>query len=84
MDAGRCGVRTKLLDPYLPVIHGLLMPKRELTNMISMRLAPEDVELLDSVAALVPVVPRLTLARAALKIGLAHIRQNPARALKPR
>jgi hypothetical protein len=55
----------------------------ELTDMISMRLSPEDGQLLDSVAALVPVVPRLTLARVALRIGLEQIRQNPARALAP-
>jgi hypothetical protein len=55
----------------------------ELTNIMSMRLSPEDGELLDAVAALVPVVPRLTLARIALRIGLEAIRQNPARALTP-
>jgi hypothetical protein len=53
----------------------------ELTNIMSMRLSPEDGELLDAVAALVPVVPRLTLARIALRIGLEVIRKNPARAL---
>lgn len=56
--------------------------KTELTDMISMRLTPEDSQLLDSVAALVPVVPRLTIARVAMKIGLKQIRQNPARAIK--
>ena len=53
----------------------------ELTGIISMRLSPEDGRLLDSVSALVPVVPRLTLARIALRIGLEVIRQNPARVL---
>ena len=56
----------------------------KLTEMISMRLSPEDGQLLDSVAAIVPVVPRLALARLAMRIGLKHIRQNPARALAPR
>jgi hypothetical protein len=55
----------------------------ELTDVISMRLSPDDRQLLDSVSALVPVIPRLTLARLALRIGLEAIRQNPARALTP-
>ncbi len=54
---------------------------RELTDILSMRLSAEDSHLLDSVAQLVPVIPRLTLARLALRIGLETIRQNPARAL---
>jgi hypothetical protein len=55
----------------------------ELTDVISMRLSPDDRALLDSVSALVPVIPRLTLARLALRLGLEVIRQNPARALAP-
>lgn len=55
----------------------------ELTGMISMRLTSEDEQLLDLVAALVSVAPRLALARVALRIGLEQIRQNPARALAP-
>ena len=53
----------------------------ELTDVISMRLAPEDRNLLDSVAKLIPVIPRLTLARIAMRLGLEEIRQHPARAL---
>lgn len=55
----------------------------ELTEVISMRLSPEDRQLLATVAALVPVVPRLTLARVALRLGLEAIRKNPAQALAP-
>ena len=55
----------------------------ELTDLISMRLSQDDRQLLDSVSTLVPVIPRLTLARLALRIGLETIRQNPARALTP-
>jgi hypothetical protein len=55
--------------------------RTELSDMISMRLLPKDSQLLNSVAALVSVIPRLTLARIALRIGLEQIRQNPARAL---
>lgn len=52
-----------------------------LTNIISMRLSLKDRRLLDVVAALVPVIPRLTLARVALRIGLEVIRENPHWAL---
>jgi len=55
----------------------------ELTEVISMRLSPEDYQLLDGVAALIPIVPRLTLARVALRLGLEAIRKNPAQALTP-
>jgi hypothetical protein len=54
-----------------------------LTDVVSIRLSPDDRHLLDSVSALVPVIPRLTLARVALRIGLQVIRQNPAQALAP-
>lgn len=46
-----------------------------------MRLSPEDRQVLDAVAALVHVVPRLTLARIAFRLGLEIIRKNPAQAL---
>jgi len=70
----------------------LLMPKRAtsvrdhgkngaLTATISMRLSPGDKQLLKSVAATVPVIPPLTLARVAMRIGLEVIRQDPSRAL---
>lgn len=55
----------------------------ELTDVISMRLSPDDRKLLDHVSSMVPVIPRLTLARIALRIGLETIRQNPAQALAP-
>lgn len=53
----------------------------DLTDVISMRLSSEDRQLLENVSALVPVVPRLTLARLALRLGLEVIRKNPAQAL---
>lgn len=53
----------------------------ELTDVISMRLSHDDRRLLDGVSALVPVVPRLTLARIAMRIGLEVIKENPAKAL---
>lgn len=58
-------------------------PGGELTDVISMRLAAEDRQLIEAVAALVPVVPRLTLARIALRIGLEVLLKNPTRALAP-
>jgi hypothetical protein len=54
-----------------------------LTDIISMRLSHDDRQALDAVSKLVPVVPRLTLARVALRIGLEVVRQNPAHALTP-
>jgi hypothetical protein len=55
--------------------------KKSLTEVMSMRLSPDDLELLREVSALVPVIPPLTLARVAMRLGLQTIRQNPARAL---
>jgi hypothetical protein len=57
---------------------------RKLTAIISMRLSPDDRELLDSVSAAIPIVPTLTLARLAMRLGLEILRQDPARALMPR
>lgn len=53
-----------------------------LTRVVSMRLSEEDKRLLDSVAAQIPIVPPLTLARAAMRIGLETIRADPKRALE--
>lgn len=61
-----------------------IVKKSELSDMISMRLTPEDSRALDSVAALVPVIPRLALARVAMRLGLEQIQKNPARALVPK
>ena len=55
-----------------------------LTEVISMRLSMEDCVLLEKVSTAVPAIPRLTLARLALRMGLDAIRQNPARALTPK
>jgi hypothetical protein len=55
--------------------------KSLLKRIISMRLSSEDGAALDRVAELVPAVPRLTLARMALRIGLEEIRKRPTRAL---
>lgn len=57
---------------------------KNLTTVISMRLSAEDEQLLRRVADLVPVVPRLTLARLALRLGLEAIKESPARALAVR
>ena len=57
------------------------MLKRTLTRIISMRLTFEDDAALDRVAEMVPAIPRLTLARMALRIGLTEIRKRPARAM---
>jgi hypothetical protein len=60
---------------------GLTMARtRKLTDLISMRLSPDDSEELDAVCEHIPM-PRLTIARIALRLGLAELRKNPARVL---
>jgi hypothetical protein len=54
---------------------------RKLTDLISMRLSPEDSEELDAVCERIPM-PRLTVARIAMQLGLAELRDNPARVLE--
>lgn len=53
---------------------------RKLTDLISMRLSPEDIEALDAMCAKIPM-PRLSIARLAMRIGLAELKANPARIL---
>ena len=55
--------------------------KSALMRIISMRLSSEDGDALDRVAKLIPAIPRLTLARMALRIGLEEIRKQPARTM---
>ena len=54
---------------------------RKLTDLISMRLSPEDSAALDAVCAKIPM-PRLTVARIAMRIGLVELLENPARVLE--
>lgn len=56
-------------------------PKDTLMQIISMRLSLEDGDALDRVAKLIPAIPRLTLARMALRIGLEEIRKQPTRTM---
>ena len=58
-----------------------ILKRGELSKIISMRLSVEDKKLLDAVSNLVPAIPRLTLARLALRIGLDVVRKSPSRAL---
>jgi hypothetical protein len=60
-----------------------MLEKRKglLKQIISMRLSPDDSASLDQVAQLIPAIPRLTLARMALRIGLEEIRKRPTRAI---
>jgi hypothetical protein len=55
--------------------------KRELTKLISMRLSPEDARALEEIAGQVTSIPRLTIARLALRWGLAAFRDDPSRLL---
>jgi hypothetical protein len=59
-----------------------LSPGEKLSDIVSMRLSPDDRKRLDRVASQVPIVPRLTLVRLAFRIGLEAIAQNPTRALR--
>lgn len=54
---------------------------RKLTDAISLRLSPEDSDELDAVCEKIPM-PRLTVARIAMRLGLAELRENPARVLE--
>lgn len=56
------------------------MAVKELVRVVSMRLSESDYKLLHSVAAQVPVIPPLTVARVAMQIGLKIIQKDPARA----
>ncbi len=51
---------------------------RELSKAISMRLAPEDTNALNEVCERIPM-PRLTVARIALRLGLAALMKDPAK-----
>lgn len=53
------------------------MADEELTEAISLRLSKDDMELLKELAARMPI-KKLTIARAAMRLGLAEIAKNPA------
>lgn len=52
-----------------------------LERQIAIRLSEEDLQRLDKLAERIPIASRNAIARAALRIGLAVIEENPARAL---
>lgn len=54
-----------------------LMKRARYTQVISIRLTSDELELLCEATALVPLVPRLTLARFAMLLGLGQIKNNP-------
>jgi hypothetical protein len=55
-----------------------LMADDDLTEEITMRISKADRELLDALASRMPLKVR-TLARVALRVGLAEIEKDPAR-----
>jgi hypothetical protein len=55
--------------------------KRELTDLISIRLAPEDTAALDALASTIAVASRRAIARAALRIGIAELQKEPGQVL---
>ncbi len=50
----------------------------ELTDVVSIRISAPDRRLLEQVSKEVPAIPKLTLARLAMRIGLELIRREPA------
>jgi len=57
------------------------MGKAKFTDVVSMRLSPEETALLDEVSATIGVIPKATLLRRAAIIGLETIKADPVRAL---
>lgn len=56
--------------------------ERQLTGMISVRLSDEDVERLGALSKQMPVLPQTTIARIAMRLGLAALERDPALAFK--
>lgn len=54
----------------------------ELTVVMSMRMSEDDDRLLKSVAAQVQIVPKLVLARIAMRLGLLLMQKDPMGVLK--
>jgi hypothetical protein len=52
------------------------LKKQPLTEVVSMRLSERDKDLLDEVSKLTPFLPRLSLARYALRFGLMAMRDE--------
>ncbi|MDI3291974.1 hypothetical protein [Polyangium sp. 15x6] len=53
----------------------------KLEKQIAIRLSEEDVGRLDALAKRIPIASRNAIARAALRIGMAAIEEDPARIL---
>ena len=52
-----------------------------LSRQIAIRLSDDDMQRLDGLAQSIPIASRNAIARAALRIGLAALEENPARLL---
>lgn len=60
------------------------MPQqRKFDVLLAMRVTSDDAALLDLVSEMIPMAARLTIARAALRVGLETIKRDPSRALNP-
>ena len=53
----------------------------ELAKIISMRISKNDLDLLERAGKAIPLVPKLTLARVAMRLGLEALIANPVQAL---
>ena len=54
----------------------------ELTKVMSMRISANDRDLLERVGTMIASVPKLTLARVAMRLGLEALEANPALVLE--
>jgi len=55
--------------------------KQSVPNVVSVRLSSDDLTLLEGAVDAVGVIPRSTLVRIALRLGLETIRADPTKAL---
>lgn len=55
----------------------------KLEKQIAIRLSDEDVERLEALTKRIPIASRNAIARAALRIGMAAIEDDPAQLLSP-
>lgn len=72
-------------DAYSPRAMAAKKTAREakkFTEMIAIRVAQEDADLLDDLAARLPVASRHAIAREALRIGLAVLDEDPTQLVK--
>ena len=53
--------------------------EEQLTVALALRVAPSDIERIDGLVARIPIANRNSIARAAMRIGLAALEEDPTR-----